>query len=222
MSKLETLNDLLAKKIKRQTVLLQKSAELEKVHLTISGAKRGRWFGSSYLLIKRLLSIFIGIGLITIALLMIIFPDIILENQELHDSLMADAKEHYVEVTGETLSQSLLNMMDDDFDGDYSTASIIENLETGMEKSLEKEIINSIQFFAGLLILLAFVFLYISRTARKMKVRNQKISETETLTQDIIKSFRTTIQEEEQELVILQEMIRSSMMNKTYNRSENQ
>lgn len=217
MNNLDTLNDLLGKKIKRQTILLQKSKELEKIHLTISGSKKGRWFGSSYLLIKRILSIFIGIGLITIALLLMLFPEIILENQELHDSLMSGAKTHYLEVTGETFTQSLINIMNDDFDHNYSTETILENLETGMEKSLEKEIILSIQLFSGFLIMLAFVFLYISRMSRKMKVRNHKISEAETVTQEIIQNFRKNINEEEQELVILQEMIRTSMRNKTSN-----
>ncbi|MFT5892217.1 MAG: hypothetical protein ACI9Y7_002327 [Dokdonia sp.] len=217
MNNLDTLNDLLGKKIKRQTILLQKSKELEKVHLTISGSKKGRWFGSSYLLIKRILSIFIGIGLITIALLFILFPEIILKNQELHDGLMSDAKKHYLEVTGETIAQTLIKITSNNDDGNYTTTDMLKNIEEGMEQSLEKEIVRSIHFLAGLMIMLAFVFLYISRTARKMKVRNHKISQAETVTQEIIQNFRKNINEEEQELVILQEMIRTSMRNKTSN-----
>ncbi len=222
MTNLETLNELLGKKIKRQTILSQKNKELENLHTTISGSKKGRWFGSSYLLIKRILSIVIGVSLIIIALFFILFPEIILENEEVREDLINDARRHYIETTGETFAQTLIQATSDDRDFDYSTATILENLENGMEKALEKEIIDGIQFIAVLLLILAFVFLYIARMTRKMKTRNQKISKSETLTQDIINNFRTTIQEEEQELLILQDMIRTSMKSKTpYNSTNN-
>ncbi|WP_299678780.1 hypothetical protein [uncultured Dokdonia sp.] len=216
MTYIETLNKLLEKKIERQALLSQKSKEFKALHDTISGAKKGRWLGSSYLLIKRILSIFIGVALILIALFFLLFPEIILENQELHDSLMKGAKAHYLEVTGETITQTLINITSDEYDFNYnSTASMLENLEDGMEKSLEKEIILGFQSLSGLLIILAFVFLYISRMSRKMKVRNQKISSAETITQEIIQSFTKNIIEEEKELILLQEMIRTSIKDNT-------
>lgn len=222
MTNLETLHELLGKKIERQTILSQKSKELENLHTVISGSKKGRWFGSSYLLVKRTLSIFIGVALIVIALFFILFPEIILENEEIREDLINDARRHYIETTGETFAQTLIQATSDDRDFDYSTATILENIEKGMEKALEQEIIDAIQFIAVLLLILAFVFLYIARMTRKMKTRNQKISRSETLTQEIINNFRATIQEEEQELIILQDMIRTSMKNKTsYNSTNN-
>lgn len=212
MTNLETLQELLGKKIERQGILLKKSNELEKVYLTISGSKKGRWFGSSYLIVKRTLSIFLGIGLIIVGVFFLINPSVILSDPDIREELIKDSKQHYIELAGSGLNATLIEAARNK----NNFNDVVEMLDTVVEKSLEKEIISSIRFLAGLLIILAFVFLYIARMTRKMKVRNQKISESETLTQDIIKSFRTSIQEEEQELLILQNMIRTYMNNKDF------
>jgi flagellin-specific chaperone FliS len=49
--------------------------------------------------------------------------------------------------------------------------------------------------------------LYISRQARKVKLRNSKLNEAEKLTQELSESFRQVIDNEEKELDRLKELL---------------
>ena len=75
---------------------------------------------------------------------------------------------------------------------------------------IEEELIFGIQTLAFLVILLAFSFLYISRLSRKLQKRNQLISKADSVTQQILRDYQLTIDEEESELQLMKEMMTSN------------
>jgi hypothetical protein len=208
MEQNKTLREFLKQKIERQAILKEKAAMLEEIDLELFSSKFGRWFGSTYLGIKRLILLLLGLAIIVISFAFLFFPEIVLSNHELRAEMIQDSRDYYSEMAGQTLDEAIVLLARSG--SELTTEQVIEQLDIAYTKSLEEELIFSVQFFAVLLLLLAITLLYISRLTRKMRSRNRKITQAETLSQDIIFLFQESISYGEKELELLQRFMSGS------------
>lgn len=205
MNDLNALNDLLSRKIERQVMLNEKSEQLKNLDLGLSGSKFIRWFGSSYLIIKRILTLLLGLTIILVALGLIFYPKVVLNEESIKKELINSTRSYYAHMAGQTLNETLVGLTKSN--SNISVNEVIIQLDLAINKSLEKEILFIVRLFGGSMLILAFFLIYISRLSRKMRTRNKNISNAQLITQEVIAGFRTVIEEEEEELVILQNMI---------------
>lgn len=75
-------------------------------------------------------------------------------------------------------------------------------------KDIPNELNDVVRIFAVITLGSGFILLYISRMVRKMRVRNRQITQAESVTRQIIKNYKTTIKEEEQEIESLNQILK--------------
>ena len=199
------LEDFLGAKVERQAVLRERKKQLDDLNIDLVGSKFSRLFGSAYFYIKRLVTLLLGIALITVALIFVISPGIIFGDKQLKREIINQYKSDYYESYGFSFDESLIRLYRS---GTLSDArEIADALDKSLDKSLENEILSGLQVFAGLLAATGLILLYISRLTRKMRLRNSKISDAQTFSQEIIKDYMITIDEEEKELEVFRELM---------------
>ena len=199
------LEDFLGAKVERQAVLRERKKQLDDLNIDLVGSKFSRFFGSAYFYIKRMITLLLGVMLIVTALIFVISPGIIFEDEQLKKEIIDQYKSDYYESYGFSFDESLIRLYRS---GSLSDArEIADALDKSLEKSLENEILSGTQVFAGLLAVLGIILLYISRLTNKMRLRNSKISDAQTFSQEIIKDYMLTIDEEEKELEVFRELM---------------
>ena len=160
-----TTKDLLQKLLKDKTIrqahLNTMSKQLEELDLDLLGSRIGRWFGSTYLVSKRVFTLIFGWACIFIGLFCIFFPELVTEYEEFKK----------------------MNLIEPE------ALKIIIRL------------VATLLFFIGLIVL------YISRLTNKMRIRNNKISEAQTLAQSIIINFQEEIKNSELDLQVLRGIV---------------
>lgn len=206
MTNKESLNHFLQEKIKRQTILNENSKKLEELDFDIVGSKFNRWFNSSYLRLKRTITLIVGILFMLFSLWILVFPEAMLKDEQLKQELIKESRKQYAEMAGETLNQTLIELATNSTD--ISVEEIIIQLDRSIDKTIEKEIISTVRYFAVLVLTLAIFLLYISRLTLKSRRRNRKISDAETVIQDIIQNYRTSIEDGEKEILALTELVK--------------
>lgn len=208
----EELNLVITNKVGRQGVLNERKKELESLDIELSVSKFSRSFRTFYYFLKRLILIPLSIVLLVGALLLFFSPQEALDATNIKDELVDSYKASYVELVGKTFKESVygLLMSNDRLDAE----NFVKELDMSIEKTAEEDIIYTIKFFAVGIILLGVTLLYVSRLTRKLKKRNSLISKADTITQDIIKYYKVTIEEEDKELEALI-ALRNNMDQKT-------
>ncbi|ARN71091.1 hypothetical protein BST91_05210 [Nonlabens tegetincola] len=201
MNRIQEINDILLNKIEYQAELKATHNQLEELDSIISGSRFTRWFGTSYLFIKRTLFLLLGIGILIIGLLLVVNPEVLLQDEQFKKELIDSVKSEYAEMAGFTMKNSVYLMAQEN--SQFTFEQFIQNLNKSFEITIEKELIYTIIGFGVIFIIVALVFFYISRLTNKMRKRNSKISKAESLTQEIIKHYQKTIERNEQELIQL-------------------
>lgn len=204
---MKDLNELLLKKIQRQTLLKDKSKQLEDLNIDLSSSKFGRWFGSSYLRIKRFLLILISIGVVLLSLILITIPEALMEDQEIRDSMIQSSREYYQDMFGQSIGEAFIEYTLED--SRRRPEDFFDELSESLDKAFAKEAISDFRYLGVFILPIALVLLYISRLTKKMRIRNTKISENQEITQEVILMFQEAIAEEEQELVWMQEIMQN-------------
>ncbi len=197
------IDEFIKVKEQRQALLNERKEQLELLDLDLFGSKFGRFFGTSYLWIKRLLTLLIGVGLVLLALYLLIKPEVFLEDKDFKKEVIREYKKDFAEVFGMTVKDAL-NQLALEESPDFG--KFIKKFDESIDRAIEGEIVKAIMSFSWLLLVLGFIILYISRMTRNTKRRNIKLSKAESLTQEIILDYMKTIEEEEKELALFKEL----------------
>ncbi|MDV7187414.1 hypothetical protein R3X25_08990 [Lutibacter sp. TH_r2] len=201
------LNDFLLKKTERQTILRERKKQLENIDVELFSSKFSRSFRNVYYFLKRLILIVLSIVLIGLGAFFYFNPETIFKDKTLKEELINDYKKEYKEMAGNTLKDGVFAVITSD---DPRRVDVFLNeLDKSIEKTAEKEIVDSIGVLAIVFILLGLSFLYISRLTKKLKHRNKLISKADSLTQEILRDYQLTIEEEEKELQILKDLVQN-------------
>lgn len=203
MTNLSALNDLLHQKIEKQVLLKEKFRQMDTIDTNLMGSRIGRWFGSSYLVVKRIITLLLGISLLIMSIFLLISPENVF-GERTKQELIQDSKDEYTKMLGQTIGETIVASFKN---GNSSADKIDREFNRAIDHIIELEIYSAIRFFALLLIPLAFFFLYISRLTRKMRLRNHKISETQSLTQEIITSYKEDMKGLEKEIEIIRNIL---------------
>lgn len=204
----ENINEFIFKKAERQAILRQRKLELEQLDFSLMGSKFTRGIRTSYYFIKRLLLLLLGFLLLIIGIFFFFSPNSVFDKPETKELIIS-------EVSNEELNDFKVKIVQASIETDITEKTnlvdaIIDTFISARKKMIEEELIFGIQTLAFLVILLAFSFLYISRLSRKLQKRNQLISKADSVTQQILRDYQLTIDEEESELQLMKEMITSN------------
>lgn len=197
----EDLNQVITNKVGRQSVLNERKKELENLDIDLSVSKFSRSFRTFYYFLKRLILIPASILLILGSLFVFFSAQEILDSTKYKDELINSYKSSYVELAGKTFNESVYGLLRSNNRIDVD--NFVNELDKSIEKTAEEDIIFTFKFLAIGIILLGITLLYVSRLTKKLKKRNSLISKADTITQDIIKYYKLTIEEEEKELAAL-------------------
>lgn len=190
MTRLEILTDLLSKKVERQTILKQRSDDLYALDDSLAGARIGRWIGSSYHSIKRIVCLSLGILFVLAFLSLTLYPGLLADDPAIRSIMLKAELQEVTELTGMRV-----------------VADEISDHEAFLDKLMDEHI----TFLRYCLLTVGLFFIYLARMAKKVVARNRKISEAEKVTQEVIDIFQQTIEEEEKELVVLNELVRKNI-----------
>ena len=201
----EELKNLIGYKEDRLKILNQKKQTLVDLDNEISISKFMRSFRTIYYSSKRfLLLLILGICLL-VGFTALINPNILFFNSENYkNELIVDFRDSYKELAKETFEESLQNLRNDN---SFDFQNFEESINKSLEKTAVEDIEYTIRFFAVLLLLFAFVLWYIARLTKKLKLRNQLISKADSITQEIIKDYKSIIDEEEREIADLKKKL---------------
>lgn len=197
----EELNLIITNKAGRQSLLNERKKELENLDLDLSVSKFSRAFKTFYYFLKRLILIPLSIVLIVGALIVFFSAQEVLDATEYRDELVDSYKASYVELAGKTFKEGVYGLLTSN--NRIDAENFVNELDKSIEKTAEEDIIYTFKFFAIGIIFLGITLLYVSRLTKKLKKRNSLISRADTITQDIIKYYRLTIEEEAKELEAL-------------------
>ncbi|KEZ93478.1 hypothetical protein [Nonlabens ulvanivorans] len=212
----QNINEFIIKKAERQAILRHRKVELEQLDFDLIGSKFTRGLRTTYYFIKRILLLLLGIVLLVTGLTFFMAPDIIFDSpetkaliiDEVSKDEIKDFKTKVVQASLETNLTERKNLFD----------LTIDTFVNARKKMIEEEVTFAIQFLAVLIILLAISFFYISRLSRKLQKRNQLISKADTLTQNILRDYQLTIDEEEKELDLMKGMLTQNSPNSDPNK----
>lgn len=208
MNKLE-LQKFIEEKSNRQVVLKERMNLLTALDNELSSSKIGRWFGSAYLATKRFVTLTVGIILILGSILFFFFPQIIVKDEAVKNEIIQDYKTYFSQETGTSLQVKIEEISKNS--SNSNSILLVQNIDKSIADSIQNNDKNKFQFMAILGIILGIVLLYIARLTKKIKLRNTKISEAETLTHSVIEDYKLTIEEEDKELQILREYLNKMM-----------
>lgn len=207
----QNINHFIIKKAERQAILRQRKLELEELDFDLMGSKLSRGLRTTYYFIKRIILLLIGIILLGIGLTFMLAPDIIFDKPETK-AFIVD------EVSKEEIRDFKTKVIEASFETDLSERKnlfdlTIDTFVNARKKMIEEELTFTIQFLAFLVILLAISSFYISRLSKKLQKRNQLISKADSVTQQILRDYQLTIDEEEKELDLMKEMVQQNSSN---------
>ncbi len=202
---MQDLSALILRKIQRQNSLRETERQLEELDLDLDHSKSSRWFGSSYLRIKRFLLILASIGLILFSLMLMTIPETLMEDEKFRYNMIQSSKEYYQDMFGQSIGEAFLEFTLED--SRRRPEDFFDELSESFDESLAEEAISEFRYIGILILPMALVLLYIGRLTKKMRIRNTWISENQALTQEVIIMFREAIAEEEEELIWMQEIV---------------
>jgi hypothetical protein len=197
------IDEFIKVKEKRQTLLNKRKEQLELLDLDLFGSKFGRFFGTSYLWIKRILTLLVGLAFVLFALLILIYPEFLLEDPSFKKEMIVEYKKDFAEIAGMTISDSFEKLL---LEENPNIENVIRTIDKSFDSAIEKKILEELMYLGVLFIMVGLVFIYISRMTRNTKRRNIKLSKAESLTQGIISDYMKTIEEEEKELALFKEL----------------
>lgn len=163
-----------------------------------------RFFGTSYLIIKRFLLILSSCILIIGGVIMYLNPSLVSEFTQIDEYLIEETQKLYHEKAGETLSESIIKFSKTE--SQLSLDTILKSLNFGIQKTILKEVTQIITDLLITLIILGVLLLYISRQTKKIRIRNKQISNAEEKIEKVLTEFRTIIASEENELQNLEDI----------------
>ena len=205
MESKQLLQQIVQDKIESQAVLRGIKSNLVELDGQLDGSKFGRFFGSTYWFVKRWIALFLGLAMIVLGVLFITNPSsIITEGNRFFDHMLIEYKVYFVADFGASFLDlaNAVKAMESPTPED-----LLFMLNDQADEYMIDKLYLHLGFFGAVLILMAFFMLYISRQARKVKLRNRKISDAETLTQKVAKQFQHVIEEEEKELDKLKSLL---------------
>ncbi len=205
MTPKQSLQQLVHNKIERQATLRGISRNLETLDSELSSAKFGRFFGTSYWFVKRWLTLLVGVVLVVIGFGLMVAPEVLYESNP--EAFEANA-EMYEHLHQEQLQQGLELLAQGVADSkELTLESVSKSLKQTYDAFIVQQIQEDIAAIGLFLMIVALVLLYISRQAGKVRERNSAISQTETLAQDLARSFQQVIDGEEEELQDLKALL---------------
>lgn len=101
MNQKEALQQLLNEKVMRQAELNEIKRQIDYLYKDIAASKMGRWFNSTYLLVKYLLSLILGVTLIVISIILLLYTDAFLSDLQSDpiDIVYLDIVDRIIEIT---------------------------------------------------------------------------------------------------------------------------
>jgi hypothetical protein len=205
MSDKEFLTQLVQEKVDRQAELRGLKRNLEELDGSLLASRFGRFFGSSYWFIKRWVTVGLALALIVLGALFIFSPTSVMqEGDRVFDHIFIEYKKSFLMGFGQPaieLAYEAIAMESP------TNQELIDLFNDKAESYLTAKMQLHMAWFGLFLIFVSFLMLYISRQARKVKLRNSKLNEAEKLTQELSESFRQVIDNEEKELDRLKELL---------------
>ncbi len=196
------LQELLLEKYQRQKRLNEKLQELEDLKIDLSADQFGRFFGNTYLVTKRMITLIAGIVITALALLLLIQPDLIITDSLMNEMVEEESLER-MKLADEQIEMVWKAVYNDD---QLYRDEFKAQVEPILNFEIEEDFQFGIHFIGYILLILGLIVLYISRLTRKMWTRNGRIGQAQLVTKDLIEEFKRYMQEDEKELNTLQEM----------------
>jgi len=204
----QELNNFIIRKTERQTILRERKKILDEIDIDLYASKFSRSFRNLYYFLKRLVLIILAIVLLGGGLYFYVNPEFVFKDDELKKEMITDVRMVYEEFAGETLKDGIYEVVTSNDPNKFNV--FVNELQRSLEKTAEEDILFMVQFFGVVFLLLGLSFLYISRLTKKIKQRNKLISKADSLTQDVLRDYAITIEEEEKELQMLKDLVLNS------------
>jgi hypothetical protein len=207
MANRELLNTLVQQKIERQAELRAMKRNLEDLDTDLVGSKFSRFFGTGYWVIKRWLTLILGLILFVFGCVFWLAPEVIYNEDE---PLYHEVYNEYESVILTEMGDDIVKFADAVVrEDDLSMESLSNAIDETMRGHITQRMKDDLSAGGFLFVLLAIFLLYVSRQAKHVRRRNKQMSEAETLTQELARSFQQVIDNEEDELDQLKRLLRS-------------
>ena len=206
MKHADALRDLLHQKIEREAYMSQQVVALQKANDDLTLSRFGRWFGSSYLTVKRIISIVLAIAILILSIYLMVSPESIFDEKSTKE-LVEESKNEYAHFLGEMIGEAIVESVKKG--KPFTVESVSEEFATALDYILRQELYAAIRFLAILLLPLVLFLLYISRLTKKMRQRNYKISEAQKLSQELILQYTQNRDHLNQEIKLLKGILQN-------------
>lgn len=205
------LNEFLSNKAKHQAILRDRKKELEELDVNLSTSKISRSFKNMYYIVKRLVLLVFALLFVFGGVFYLFNPSGVIKNEKFKEKLIRGYKIIYIADNlkdGIETSSDVINNIYNKRDS-MTLANFTREINGVVDERVEDKIIFIIRVLSFITILLGLSFLYISRLTKKIKQRNKLISKADSLTQNILRDYQLTIEEEEKELQLLKDLVQN-------------
>lgn len=199
------LENIISSKAERQELLKNRQQDLEQLTKGMSSSILSTFLYS----IKYVLLIIIGLILSFGSVFFFIAPTFVLPESEIQNTIIEAAKLDYYEKSNESINESLIKVVNYPFEKEQQAhiKSAIQNFDTSIETTVEKELYDNIRLISFLTLALSLSILYIARLIRKNHNSNEAITTRKKTLQNIINDYESTITEEAKEIDQLNQLL---------------
>ena len=184
----QLFEEFLNKKKEKQTLLQERTKELEDIEIDIFSANFRKSLNNIGNRIKAFISIILGGGLLIVSLILLVYPSIVYQYVSFIDPPKLSA-EHKV---SEYLSIIQLSPEKES----ELTEKIIADIES--------ENASTIRAVAILLLIVSLYLLIQVKHLRRLRERNKKLAKAYRITQDILEEYKTFIKGQKNEIIELE------------------
>lgn len=200
----KSIDQLIDSKYQKLTIIRNQQASLEAIESYYAGESFGRVVNSSYLFIKWLAFLLVGIAFLLLSLMLMIAPERLTQDEEIRQELIDETKEEYLIMAEDIVGNAIIEMAKSG--REPSASRIADQLGDSFDKVILEEINETIQGFGVLILIFAVFLIYTSRSARKLRLRNKRIKEAQGVTREVIKEFISLAELESEELEQMKEL----------------
>ena len=197
----KSIVQLIDSKYQKLTIIRNQQASLEAIESYYAGESFGRVVNSSYLFIKWLAFLLVGIAFLLLSLMLMIAPERLTQDEEIRQELIDETKEEYLIMAEDIVGNAIIEMAKSG--REPSASRIADQLGDSFDKVILDE---TIQGFGVLILIFAVFLIYTSRSARKLRLRNKRIKEAQGVTREVIKEFISLAELESEELEQMKEL----------------
>jgi hypothetical protein len=198
-----SISNVINTKQQRVEKLLKQKNDFDRIISLHNATKLKLKVGSFFYHFRKFITSVIIIALLISSVVLIFYPGIVLQWEDLSEVLISTNTISYIFTTASSFSRDVRNLK-----SEYNIHNEEDLINAIFYKIIETDLLNKIRIFAILIGILAFIMAFSVRQTTKLRKVKKRITYLEDYSVNIIKDFTDNINAEAEELKLMENIIK--------------